>query len=209
MISTLMPNERVLWEGRPAWRAVARDVTHVGWLAGYVALLLIWHAADNRAAGLGPLDTLLAGIPLTVLSLIVLAGITAFAWIIARTTTYTVTTERCILRYGVALTATLSIPLRKVAAISVAVHDDGTGDLLLQVKPGTKMGFLKLWPHVRPWRFRTAQPMLRGVPGVVGVAAMLSKATAGLCVGVLHAVPGDRPMVQDVPVGAILSPAGD
>ena len=206
---------------------LARDVVHVGWLAGYIALLLIWHAADNRAAGLGSGETLLAGIPLTVLSLIVLGACAGFAWAVARTTTYTVTTERVILRYGIALTASLSIPLRKVAALSIAVHGDGTGDLLLQVKPGTRMGFLKLWPHVRPWRFRQAQPMLRGVPGVADVAAKLSQATAAVCVGVLHAMPdgmtgvaqGAAGHVVDLPVGptlsppilspAILSPAGD
>ncbi len=208
MISNLMPNERVLWESRPAWRAVARDVVHLGWLAGYVALLLIWHAADNRAAGLGPVETLLAGIPLAVLCLIVLGACAGFAWAVARTTTYTVTTDRVILRYGIALTASLSIPLRKMAAISIAVRGGGSGDLLLQLKPSARMGFLKLWPHVRPWRFRQAQPMLRGVPDVADVAVMLSQATAAVCAGVLHDLPQNVPAMA-TPAMAILSPAGD
>ena len=209
-MSKLMADERLLWQGRPAWKAVARDVLYVGWLAFYVALLLIWHAADNRAAGLGPVDTLLAGIPLAVLCLIVLAACAGFAWTIARTTTYTVTSERCILRYGVALTATLSLPLRKIAAVSIAVRGDGTGDILLQIKPGTRMGFLKLWPHVRPWRFRQAQPMLRGVVDVAQVAALLSQAAAQVSAGRLHALPDSQTDGQGVgSAGAILSPAGD
>ena len=207
MSKRLMPNERVLWESRPSWRAVARDVMYVGWLALYVVLLLVWHAADNRAAGLGPVDTLMTGIPLAVLCLLVLGGLTAFAWMIARTTTYTVTTERCILHYGVALTGSLSIPLRKLASVSIAVHGDGTGDILLQLKPGTKLGFVKLWPHVRPWRFRQPQPMLRGVVAVADVAARLSEAAATVSKGVLHAMP-DMPPANVVPAGAILS-AGD
>ena len=118
----LMPDERVLWQGRPAWPALARDVLYVGWLGAYLALLLIWHAALNRSAGLGPLDTLLAGVPLAVMGLLVLGACAGFAWAVARTTTYTLTTERCVLRYGVALTATLHLPLRKIGAVSVAVR---------------------------------------------------------------------------------------
>lgn len=212
MSKRLMPDERVLWESRPSWRAVARDVMYLGWLAMYVALLLVWHAADNRAAGLSLLATLQTGIPLAVLCLLVLGSCAGFAWAIARTTTYTVTSERCILHYGVALTGSLSIPLRKLASVSIAVHGDGTGDILLELKPGTKLGFIKLWPHVRPWRFGRPQPMLRGVVAVADVAARLSEAAATVSKGVLHPMPDLQPVKAGAsvatPAGAILS-AGD
>ena len=212
MSKRLMPDERVLWESRPSWQAVARDVMYVGWLGLYVALLVIWHAADNRAAGLSPMDTLMTGVPLAVLCLLVLGGLTALSFAIARTTTYTLTTHRCILNYGVALTGSLSIPLHKLASISIAVHGDTTGDILLELKPGTKIGFLKLWPHVRPWRFGRPQPMLRGVVAVADVAARLSEATANVSKGVVYSMP--EPSAKKTsgkaatPAAAILS-AGD
>ena len=104
-MSTMLPGESVLWEGRPDWRALARDVTHVGWVAAYFGVMLIWGAASDRMAGMGPAATLLAGVPLFLAGVAVMAACIGFAYVIARTTTYTVTTERCILRYGVALTA--------------------------------------------------------------------------------------------------------
>ena len=184
-----MEGERILWEGRPAWRAVALDVVRVGWIAAYLAVLLIWNAAQDRLAGLGPADTLRAGLPLFAAGLAVLAACAGFAYAIARTTRYTLTNERCILRYGVALTATLSLPLRRIAAVSVAVRSGGFGDVPLRLKPGSRLRYLKLWPHARPWRYAAAEPMLRGVPDAITVAALLSHAAAQLSQGVLHPAP--------------------
>ena len=191
-MSKLMPDERVLWQGRPAWRAVARDVLRLGWVAAYFAAMLIWQAASNRSDGLGPVDTLWAGLPLAVLSVLLLGAGLGFAWAIGRTTTYTITTERCILRYGVALGATLSLPLRRIAEVSVAAASDGTGSIPLRLKPGARVQYLKLWPHVRPWRTSRAEPMLRGVADVMTVAATLSQAVAGVMPGALHAVPARK-----------------
>ena len=206
-MSRLLPGERVLWEGRPDWRAVARDVVRVGWLAAYFGVVMIWNAASNRLDGLGPVETLRAGVPVFVAAVVMLAGCVGFAYAIARTTRYTLTTERCILRYGVALTATLSLPLRRMAAVSVAAREGGAGDILLKLKPGaSRVRYLKIWPHARPWRFKVAEPMLRGVPDAITVAALLSHAVAQVSPGVLHALPEK---VRATLPGAILSPAGD
>ena len=199
----LMEGERILWEGRPAWRAVALDVVRVGWIAAYLAVWLIWNAAQDRLAGLGPLETLRAGLPLLCAGLVVLVACAGFAYAIARTTRYTLTNERCILRYGVALTATLSLPLRRIAAVSVAVRAGGAGDIPLRLKPGARVRYLKLWPHARPWRYAAAEPMLRGVPDAVAIAALLSQAAAQVTPGVLHPAPEEA---RGGLSGAILSP---
>ncbi len=60
-----------------------------------------------------------------------------FAWAIARTTEYTITNQRCLLSFGVALNAKLSVPLRRLAAISVAAGPDGCGNIALRPKPGS------------------------------------------------------------------------
>ncbi len=205
-MSRLLPDERVLWEGRPAWRAVARDVLHIRWLALYFAAMLIWGFASDRADGLGSIDTLLRGIPLCLIAAGLLATCAGFAWAIARSTRYTVTTQRCILRYGVALTATLSLPLRQLAAVAVASRGDGTGSIPLVPKPGANLRKLKLWPHVRSWQRGAAVPMLRAVPDAAAVAALISRAAAEVTPGVLHAAPARSR--TDMPA-VILSPAGD
>ena len=206
-VGAMMPGERVLWEGRPGWRALARDVLHIHWVALYLAAMLIWGAASDRANGAGPVDTFLAELPLFLLGLAVLGACAGFAMACARTTRYTVTTERCILRYGVALTGTLSLPLRRVASIAVAAAEDGTADILLALKPGPGVRFLKAWPHVRPWRFSRPQPMLRCVSDGVAVAALLSQAAAGVSPGVLHAAPATKPVVKPARDRSIAAPA--
>ena len=187
-VRDLMPGERVLWRGRPSWRALARDVLHIRIVALYLALFLIWGAYLDRSQGLGPVPTLLAGLPLLTLGLGILGACAGFAWTCARTTRYTVTTERCVLDFGVALTATLSVPLRRIGAVSVTLRSDGSGDIPLALKPGRKVAFLKLWPHARPWHFQQPQPMLRGVRDAARVAALVSEAAVAVSPGRLGAI---------------------
>ncbi len=185
----LLSGERLLWQGRPDWRAVARDVLHIRFLAAYFALMLIWEFAADRADGWSPLNTLWRGTGLFVTGLVMLSACAGYAWAIARTTRYTLTTERCILTYGLALSSTLSVPLRRVASVAVDARHDGKGDILLTPKPGPRLRYLKLWPHARPWRWSSAEPMLRGVPDVVELAAAISRAAKDCAPGVLHAPP--------------------
>lgn len=189
-VRDLLPGERVLWQGRPAWQALARDVLHVRWVALYWALFLIYGAYTDRSQGLGPAATLLAGLPSLVLGMGMLGACAGFAWACARTTHYTITTERCIFSFGMALTATLSLPLRRIAAVAVTTQGDGSGDIPLALKPGPKVAFLKLWPHARPWRFQRPQPMLRGVRDAAQVAALLGQAVDAVSPGRFAAVPG-------------------
>ncbi len=118
-IQDLMPGERVLWHGRPGWRALARDVLHVRLVALYFALFLIWDAYGDRSSGLGPAQTLLAGVPLLVLGAAMLAACAGFAWACARTTRYTITSERCI--------AELRPRADRDAVAAAAAHRRGLG----------------------------------------------------------------------------------
>ena len=197
----LIPGERVLWRGRPAWRAVMRDVLHVRIVLGYFAVILLWGFAADRADGWSRLDTLWRGVPVLTITLTTLGACALFAWAICRTTSYELTTERCVLRYGVALTASLSVPLRRIATVGLHARGDGTGDILLAPKPdtiqaGARLRYVKLWPHARPWRWSRAEPMLRGVPDAAGLGRAISEAIAAVAPGVVHAVPGSpvRPL---------------
>lgn len=80
------------------------------------------------------------------------------------------------LQYGVALTATLSIPMRVIGC--VAVSDGPAGDVPVRLKPGNVISYLKLWPHARPWRMRRPEPMLQALPEAAHVAALLSRTVA-------------------------------
>ena len=208
-MNKLMSGETLIWEGRPNWRAVARDVLHIRMLAGYFALMLLWEFAADRADGWSPLDTLWRGTGLCVTALVMLSLCAGFARAIARTTRYTLTSQRCVLAYGVALTATLSVPLRRVASVAVDARSDGKGDILLAPKPGPRLRYMKLWPHARPWRWSQAEPMLRGVPDVLAVAALISQAAKEAAPGIIHAAPSIPARGAPIVPEAAWSGAGD
>ncbi len=196
-IHRALPGERVLWEGRPVWRALARDAFHIRLVALYLALMLIWRLADLRMSGAGPAEAARAVLPSLLMDLAVLAAFAGFAWAVARTTRYTVTTERCMIEFGIALRATVSLPWRRIAAGSITVAGDGAGSIPLTLKPGPGISALKLWPHVHVSGFR-AEPTLRSVPDAERVGALVAQAArAASPVRVMaKAQPGDPGLVS-------------
>jgi hypothetical protein len=87
-----------------------------------------------------------------------------FAYLCAKTTVYTITTRRVILRYGIAFTKAVNVPLRLVKSAGLRTHGNGTGDIAVQLSGPEKIAYLILWPHARPWRFTSPEPMLRALP---------------------------------------------
>jgi hypothetical protein len=173
-----LPGETILWQERPAWRPVARSVFHIRMVALYFGLLIIADIVANRLHGLSPLATLRAELPLVALAAGAGAVLLVLAWLTARTTDYTITDRRVVLRFGVAFPATLSLPLRVIGSVAVRVHPDHTGDIPLVPRTGERVSYLKLWPLARPWRLARPQPMLRAVPRAGMAAALLSRTLA-------------------------------
>jgi hypothetical protein len=44
------------------------------------------------------------------------------------------------------------------------------------MKPGAKLSYLVLWPHVRPWHMGRVEPALRAIPEAAQVARVLAEA---------------------------------
>ena len=53
-----------------------------------------------------------------------------------------------------------------------------SGANALELNGDRLLGYVLLWPHVRPWRFTMPQPMLRAIPDVSAVASVLAQACA-------------------------------
>lgn len=172
----LPAGEELLWQGKPDWRSLAVHVLHVRKVGAYFALLAAWTVVDGLSSGASA--TLLTG------TLAALAGSAALAiailcWLavqMARTTIYSITSARVVLRIGIALPMTVNLPFRVVLSAALRQRRDGSGDLLLELEPGMRIGYAVLWPHVRPWRFAQAQPLLRGLADPVPVAQLLATA---------------------------------
>ncbi len=173
--NALAPGESIVWTGKPSWRRVARDAMHLRGVTAYFGLLFVLDAyqAWMKAMPLG--QALHDSVPLAAITGFALAILTTAAWLIGRSR-YTITNRRVILRYGLALPATLSIPMSQIASTAVAVNRDGTADIALVLKAGNRMPYLKLWPHARAWHVTEPQPMMRCLAGGEAVATTLAKA---------------------------------
>lgn len=165
--------EEVLWQGRPAPLALAREAFKITWVAGYFLMLAAWRAAVLAD---GPAEVVAVMLPYLAIGLAVCAILTAIAAVQARTTVYTVTSARVALRIGVALTVTLNIPFRQIGRAHLALGPGGTGTIALETLGDTRISCLVCWPHVRPWRFARTQPALRAIPDAARVAALLAEA---------------------------------
>ena len=176
--ATLPDGERILWQGGPDTGTLARRVLHVRKVALYLALMLGWFAiADYSPAHAA--RTVAGFLCLTLLALAALGALMLFAVLLARSTIYTLTDRRIVIRFGIALTMSVNLPLLLVASASLRLFPDGSGDIPLSMIGRQKLGYGVLWPHVRPWRLSRPEPMLRAIPDAANVARLLTEALAG------------------------------
>jgi hypothetical protein len=167
--------ERILWQGRPDWRALAVESMSLEWVAGYFALLTVWRFVS--VVDLMPLGQAIgAAMPFVILGAVVCGLLTLIAWVQAKHTMYTVTDARVVMRIGAALTLTLNLPYKQVSNAMLDLRKRGTGTIALETMGDTRLSYLVCWPHVRPWYMSKTQPALRCIPDAERVARLLSEA---------------------------------
>jgi hypothetical protein len=113
------------------------------------------------------------------MALIGLGALLFFGWLNSRTTVYTITSRRVVLRFGAALTKSINIPFSIIQGAALKTYGEGAGDLALSLTAPNKIAFLQLWPHARPWRLRAPEPTLRALKDPRGVADTLAQAMRG------------------------------
>lgn len=187
------PGERVLWQGSPDRRALARGAMRTRAVLLYFALLAIVALASGSIGG--AIATVAGGAA-------ALGLLNLLAWATARGTIYTLTNRRVVIRTGVAIPKCLNLPLSLIGSVALAERGDGTGDVVLAMTGPKRVGYLLLWPHVRPWRYTRPEPMLRALPDAAGVAARVGRAClAAQPDGALHR-PEAR-AAEPAPAGAL------
>lgn len=168
--------ERVLWQGSPDWRVLARHVFHVRALALYFAAILIirggfvLHDGGTLAAAIKAVGMTL---PLVLMALGIALGLAVLS---ARTTVYTITDKRVTMRVGIVLNLTFNLPFARIAAAGFRQVGKDAGDIPLTLAGTDQIAYPHLWPHARPWRLSKAEPMLRCVPRGQEVARILTQA---------------------------------
>lgn len=177
----LPPDERILLQVSPSWRSLAIHAFHARKIAIYCLALVTWRVASAIAAGEGAGAALADG---AAVAPIALAGVilpALLAWAYARTTIYTITDRRVVLRTGVALPMTFNLPFTQIDSAALRQHADGTGDIPLKLVGDTRLAFAHLWPSVRAWRVNAPEPMLRAVADAQDIAKIL-----GAALGAVH-----------------------
>ncbi len=169
--------EKILWQGKPHWWALASESLMVKWVMGYFVFLGVWRTV--RLIDIVPLGEAIWGsTPFLILGLGVCAFLIFLAWIMAWATVYTITNRRVAMRIGAALNVTLNLPYRWIEAADLDLRKSGTGTIVLRLKDDgvTKLSYLMCWPHVRPWKMNPTQPALRCIKDAERVATILGHA---------------------------------
>jgi hypothetical protein len=172
----LPEGERLLWQGKPCWRSLAMHAFHIRSIAIYFAILMVWRGVIVASDGGDTVGVIAAMAWISLLASAAIAVLGLLAWLSARSTIYTVTDRRVLMRFGIALPITLNVPLCVVDTVWFAKHRDSTGDIAIRAGGNDRVAYLVLWPHARPWRVNRPEPMLRSLTKPEEVAKVLSRA---------------------------------
>ncbi|MGB5778980.1 MAG: photosynthetic complex putative assembly protein PuhB [Allopontixanthobacter sediminis] len=163
----LPEDEHIIWQGKPEWKKLAATALHIRLAVLYFALIAgvsLMRSDANTAAAM------------VVFAVVVTGFLVLFAYGVDRTTVYTLTNKRIVLRIGVALNKCINIPLSEIDTANLKTLPGGSGSIVLTLKGLPRMGYLMLWPHVRSLRIVRPQPMLRAIPDAARVARLLFNA---------------------------------
>lgn len=172
----LPASERILWQGGPVFASMVERVFHVRTLAIYFAIILLARSATVWAQGGTAPAGVIAALWLLPAVLLALGNVVLLAWLTSRTTVYTITDRRVVMRVGIVLTVTFNLPFSRIESAAIQRGKGPTGDIALALAGPDRIAYLHLWPHVRPWRLKRTEPMLRSIEDVAGIGRLLADA---------------------------------
>lgn len=172
----LPEGEYILWQGSPHWKSFSRHVFHINKLLIYFCILIAWNVWSSLNAELSLLQAMSGATWIGVLTIFAISIVLIFSWLFSKTTIYTITNRRLVLRFGVAIPMIINLPWNKVQQADVKVYADHSGDIPLTLIAGEKISYFVMWPHAKPWNFSRVKPMLRSIPGANKVALIVAEA---------------------------------
>lgn len=158
----LPEGEEILWQRSPEWRPFARRVFQLYKAALYFCILIAWVAGAawiDTGSAAAAIQSLVWTVPpaIGVLAILALLG-----WAYARSTIYTVTSQRVVILSGLAIPASINLPFARIASAGLSTHADGSGDIELELT-GDRVLYTMLWPNLRLFRITRPKPVLRGL----------------------------------------------
>jgi hypothetical protein len=175
----LPKDERMLWQGAPRWQDLAVHAFHARKVIWYFAALAAGAAAYRLSQGSSIADAARPFTWLMPMGLAAAALLTALAYASARTTVYTLTNRRLVMRIGIALSVSINIPFRLVDGAALRTFGNGSGDIPLKLNRDERIAYMMLWPHARRFHLSHPQPCLRCIANADQLASLLAQALSG------------------------------
>ena len=175
---SLPGEERIVWQGLPNWKTLALRTFHVRKVAIYFAILLAYKMAMGVRNGLAVPELVASTSFLLFLAVLAVGLLTLFAWLMARTTLYTITTERIVMRVGVTIPMSVNLPFSELKDGNLKAYGNGDGDVTLSLVPGQRVSYAVLWPHCKMLHPFDTRPTLRAIPNAEHVAQRFARAIA-------------------------------
>jgi hypothetical protein len=172
----LPAGERLLWQGTPNWRDVALRAYHVRKVALYFGALTAGTLLHGLLSSSASHDTFVSCGLLLLSGSVAVAVLSLLAYLASRATVYTLTSQRVLIRHGIAVPMTLNLPLKRIDGVALRSAAHGRGDLALTTGGEQRVGYLITWPHVRASRFTRPQPSLLAIADARAVAERLVEA---------------------------------
>jgi hypothetical protein len=172
----LPEGENILWQGAPRWFDLATEAFHIRAVSAYFAAMLAWRTGDAVVHGQAATTAIMSALSVTPLAAAAVGLLAGLAWLNTKTTVYTITNKRLVLRFGAAVPKAINIPFGIIETAALKAGPNGAGDLAVTLKAPNRLALLHIWPHARPWRLATPQPTLRALPNASAAAAILASA---------------------------------
>ena len=170
----LPAGEHVVWQGSPRADGIARHVLKTRWIAGYFAIMLVWLVATGLYFGRAADDIVMSLLIMALAGGAVIGMARWYAGAVARSTVYTITERRVVMKFGVALPTAFNLPFAEIESVDVLERPDGTGNIALRFQPDVRLAWLVFWPNVRGFRMARTEPQLICIEDVAEVADLLS-----------------------------------
>jgi hypothetical protein len=172
----LPPGEVLLWQGSPRWQSLAVRGFHVRKVAVYFIALVFCRIGFGFADGHTASAILASCAFLFGLGTMAISVLSLLAYLTGRSTVYSITSRRVLLRHGIAVPVTMNIPFPLIEAAAVKAYADGTGEIALKLLPEQRVGYLITWPHLRPGHVTQPQPSFRALSDAKQAADILGAA---------------------------------
>lgn len=172
----LPAGEKILWQGTPEWRSLAVHVFFIVKLSIYFMAMLVVQMIYLIGQSTAWDQVFVAVVKSGALGLTALGLLAIVAWFSSKTTLYTITDKRVVMRIGIVLTLTFNLPFKRITGAALKLMRGHVGDIALSLTQADRIGWIHLWPHARAWHLEHPEPTLRCLPDAEAVGQLLLSA---------------------------------